>query len=92
MPPKDRLGLPVRPFLYTLDQIASLIAMDLKLFKRTHLYFDGRSVGPKKKGQMLARNIAVEGETPDWRVTEQELIRWLRFAGFRVYDRTSITV
>lgn len=84
----DKVGLPVRPFLYTPDQIAGLIAVDTKAVKEKYLWYDGRSVGPRPKDKMTARNIAPEGERPQWRVAERELVRWLRVKGFRFYERT----
>ena len=49
-----------------------------------------RSVGTKTREQMLARNIAPRDKTPDWRVAEMELVRWMRFRGFRFYDRSTV--
>lgn len=84
--PPDSVGLPQRPFLYTLDQIANLVAVDLLTVKAS-VHFEGRSVGARPVKKMLARNIAPEGERPDWRVAERELVRWLRTKGFRFYER-----
>ncbi len=82
----DAVGLPQRPFLYTLDQIATLLAVD-EAALRASVHFEGRSVGARPVKKMLARNIAPEGRRPDWRVAERELIRWLRTKGFRFYER-----
>lgn len=83
---KKDLGLPLRPFLYTLDQIATLIELtDASL--RRHVHYNRVSVGSRHPDKMLAHSIANEGEKPDWRVTERELIRWLRRKGFRLYER-----
>jgi len=36
---------------------------------------------------MVARNIAPEGHKPEWRVSEVTLIRFMKFKGFKVYER-----
>lgn len=82
------VGLPTRPFLYTLDQISQLISVPVdRLRKNGYIYFDGRTVGMLDRMLMVARNIAPPNEKPDWRVAENELIRWLRTKGFKVEDR-----
>lgn len=89
MPAID-LGLPIRPFLYTLDQISDLIVVGLKPLRANYIFFDGVSTGTRGKDRMLAINIAAEGRNPDWRVAEEELKRWLRHKGFRVYDTSRL--
>lgn len=87
----DRMGLPPRVFLYTLDQIATMVSMELPALKAGHIFFDGRQVGKKPATKMRAQDISgPEATTPDWRVTEDEFIKWLKFRGFRIYDRTTI--
>jgi hypothetical protein len=81
------IELPETPFLYTLDQIATLVNLELKTLRLTRIHFDGRSVGGRKLKTMLAHNIAAPDETPDWRVSEVELVRWLRYCGFRPVQR-----
>lgn len=80
------MGLPPRPFLYTLDQIAGLIQVTETTLAVKYIYFEGRSTGQKLGRHMLARNIALPTEDPEWRVAEMELLRWLRFKGFRIYE------
>lgn len=89
--PDDRLrpgevGLPPRPFLYSLDQISTLLCIERSGLS-SHIHFEGRSVGPCRPQRMLARDIAPPGERPDWRVAESELVRWCRLKGFRLYER-----
>jgi|SRR6478609_2337377 len=83
------VGLPPRPFLYTIDQIATLLDIDEKTLRsgQSHVYYEGRTPGVPRKDMMLARNIAAPDETPDWRVAERELVRWFKRKGFRWYDR-----
>lgn len=84
----ERVGLPVRPFLYSLDQIANLIAVDVTRLKQVYIYFYGRTTGAKRADFLEARNIAPNGVTPEWRVAENELVRWMRNVGFRVHERS----
>jgi hypothetical protein len=81
------MGLPIRPFLYTIDQIASLLELSVPVVKQQYLHYEGRQVGVRAYAKMRAHNIAPDGEKPEWRVTEEELIRWLRFKGFKIYVR-----
>lgn len=86
-----RIGLPPRPFLYTLDQISVLIDVATREVKLKYIFFQGRSTGVPSKDLLVAHNIAPRNEKPDWRVSEKELIRWMRRKGFRYYDRSSIS-
>ena len=80
------LGLPLRPFLYTIDQVASFLDQDVNYVKTKQVYFWGRSTGTPHAYYLRARNIAPPDEKPDWRVTEQEMIRWLKMKGFKLYE------
>ena len=83
----EKVGIPVRLFLFTLDQISTMLAVDEDRLKRGYLFYEGRSVGVRPPDKILARNIAPAGEKPEWRVAEKELVRWARSRGFRIYDR-----
>jgi hypothetical protein len=84
------VGLPPRTFLYTLDQISTLIDVTLHTLRRDYVYYEDRSTGIPHKDLIRARNIAPTGLPPDWRVAENELVRWMRHKGFRYYDRASV--
>jgi hypothetical protein len=84
---REPVGLPPRPFLYTLDQIGQIISVDLSELRLRYLHFENRTVGGRRPERILARNIAEPSAKPDWRVSEQELIRWLRHKGFKYYER-----
>ena len=86
-PNPESVGLPTRVFLYTLDQIAALLDIQQLTLETQHIYFDCRSMGAKTKHHMYAYNIAQPGQPPDWRVTESELIRWLKVKRMRFYLR-----
>lgn len=81
----------MRPFLYTLDQISTVLAVPEPNLRERYIHFDGRSVGVQPKARMLAVNLAEPDQTPDWRVTEGEFIRWMRSRGLRYYERGWVT-
>lgn len=85
-PTREKVGLPPRAFLFTLDQIAGMIAITEASLKQAYIYFEGRSTGRRSLDLMIAINIAPENERPVWRVSERELIRWLKKKGFRYYE------
>lgn len=85
------IGLPVRPFLYTLDQIATLLVLEEPSLLRS-IHFEGRTPGARHITKMVARNIAPTGESPEWRIAEREFVRWLRVKGFRFYERGWATI
>jgi hypothetical protein len=83
------VGLPPRPFLYTLDQIATLIATPIERVRTDFVFYAGRSVGAHDRKRMLAVNINPDADgAPEWRVAENELVRWMRLNRIRVYERT----
>lgn len=93
MPKEDKshVGLPPRPFLYTVDQLSVIIGLPESELHRVHLFHEGRDIGTRERHQMWARNIAGPDDKPDWRVAEKELIRWMRLKGFKYYDRGTVT-
>lgn len=78
------IGLPPITFLYTLDQIAAMVNMQISTLTAKYVYFHLRNTRPKRPDEMMARNIANPEDAPDWRIPQAEFIRWLRFKGFRV--------
>lgn len=84
---KQDLGLPPRPFLFTLDQIAALMYVELEHFRKRYCYYEGRDIGPQYHDLIWCRNIAPRGAPPDWRVSEREVQRFLKQNGFRVHER-----
>lgn len=87
---RERMELPPRPFLYTIDQLSTLTQIPEATLKRSFIHYEERSIGFRRHEQMSARNIAPNGEKPDWRIVEKEFVRWLRYKGFRVYNRISV--
>lgn len=80
----------MRPFLYTLDQISTLLNVQLRYLETSYIYFDRRSTGLPSRDLIVAHNIAPPELKPDWRVSEKELVRWMKRKGFKYYDRASI--
>lgn len=87
----EKTGLPPRPFLYTIDQISVLLNLEEQTLRSSLLHYEGRSIGFASRDHLLARNIAMPDATPDWRVAERELIRWMKRKGFKYYERGMVT-
>lgn len=83
---RQEVGLPPRPFLYTLEQIYELLAINPKELEGM-LYYDKRTLGVHRKSMMMVRNLARPDQEPIWRVADAELVRWLRAHRFRIYER-----
>jgi hypothetical protein len=86
----QKFGLPPRIILYTLDQIATFIEVPITEVRRRFIHFDGRTLGVPKRKQMVARNIAPDNEKAEWRVAEQELLRWAKACGYKFYSTGSL--
>lgn len=80
------MGLPFRPFLYTLDQISDLLQIPLSKLPGV-IHYDGRTVGVHQPDTLMARNIMPPDMTPEWRVEELELIRFMKKKGIRTMYR-----
>jgi hypothetical protein len=76
------IEMPRRLFLFTLDQVATLVSMPEERLKRKLCWFRGRSTFVRNKDMLAVHNIAQEDMPPDWRVEESELTRWLKRKGF----------
>jgi hypothetical protein len=86
----QQVGLPLRPFLYTLDQVADMLSIRLNRFKANYVYFAEIHSGPPPPRLMVARNISPDEDVQEWRIIEPELVRWLRHMGYRIYDPTVV--
>lgn len=85
---QHEVGLPVREFMYTLDQIAFMLELGEKKLRTDYVHFEGRSVGVCPRDRMLAVDISPDDAArPEWRVAERHLKRWMRFKGWKIYDR-----
>ena len=81
---KTQVFMPTLTFLFTLDQIASMLGMSEHDLHYKHIWFLQRSTGRKYRHQMVARNIAADTDKPDWRVSHQDFVRWLNANGFEI--------
>jgi hypothetical protein len=80
------VGLPPVIFLYTIDQIASMLNVEEKTVRLKYLYYVGRTAGAKLRAHMEAVNIAADPtDNPDWRVSMTEFIAWLKRMGFKIH-------
>lgn len=86
----NRIGLPIRPFFYTPDQIASLLQLTEEEVLQGYLWYIGRNFGLKPKDRLKAINIAPDDAEPRWRVTEEELIVWLSNKGIRLFVKGGV--
>jgi hypothetical protein len=82
-----RASLPTHDFMYSLDQIASILAISESTLNKYVLRI-GRQ--PFTNRDMLkVVNIALEpGDRPIWRVSEREFVRWCHRRGVRLERRT----
>jgi hypothetical protein len=82
------VALPTRLFLYTPDQVAMILNVDLRTVMASYLWYEGRQVGAHDYDKLRAVDISEDrSKPPRWRVSEQELIRWMRRKGFKYYER-----
>lgn len=84
----EKVGLPALVFMFTIDQIASMLNVSEDTVKLVYLYYQGRTSGLKKRHHMLAINIAAEDQQAVWRISLEEYRRWLSRMGFRQGDLT----
>lgn len=85
---KRDIGLPIREFMYTLDQIAFMLEVSERYLKENLIHYEGRTVGVLNKDRLLAVDISPDSaSTPEWRVSERHLKRWMRFKGWKIYER-----
>jgi len=86
----NRVGLPIRPFMYTLDQVADLLGVTQARIKSEYGFFDGIHTGKPALNKLRFRNISPQEDVKEWRVSEKELIRWLKNKGFRIIEPTKM--
>lgn len=79
----DSLDLPRRIFMYTLDQVADVLNVTRTTLNNNYIWYFRRQFGVKDPHKITARNVAPDDATPDWRVSEDELHRYLKFKGFK---------
>lgn len=83
------VGLPPVIFMYTLDQIATMINVKEETLRQKYLYYVGRSSGRPQRHHMEAVNIAPPEDKAEWRVTMTQFVKWLKRMGFKIHELTS---
>lgn len=81
------VGIPFKVFLYTLEQVADMLAVDVKSFSARYVHYDNRTPGRKKSDTFMARDISPLGEKPDWRIADNEVLRWFKSKGYKLVER-----
>lgn len=82
------VGLPIREFMYTTDQIAFMLEISEKNLKANYLFYEGRSVGVRPRDKLLAVDISPDDAArPEWRIAERILRSWMRHKGWKIYER-----
>lgn len=80
-----RIELPLREFLYTLDQLALILNISQNMLATQYVYFEGVSAGTRT-GRMSARDISQDPGRRDWRVAESSFRAFLRRRGWTVVE------
>lgn len=80
------IRLPMRPFFYTIDQVATLTGLTLNQVNRL-LFRHGADSGIPPRERLYAINLAPADAPIEWRVEEKELLRWLKHRGIAVLHR-----
>lgn len=83
---REEVGLPTPVFFYTLGQVADLLAVSLEQLKTEICHFRGMG-GIDRPDKLLVVDLTSRTEAQIWRVSEDELIRWCRNRGVRLYRR-----
>lgn len=80
-----RVELPLREFLFTLDQLALILNIAERTLTAQYIYFDGVSAGTMT-GRMIARDISQDPNQRDWRVAESSFRSFCRKRGWTVVE------
>lgn len=83
---REEVGLPDPVFFYTVDQVADLLAVSPDHLKKVIAHYNGMG-GIRRPDKLTIVNLAPAGSPQIWRVSEDELIRYLRNRGVRLYRR-----
>jgi hypothetical protein len=74
----QEVELPLHTFLYTIDQIAYMMNVSESNLRNNTIWYVGREYGHFNVMRLKAINIKAHGQKPEWRVEEQEFIRFLK--------------
>jgi len=84
-----RIELPDRPFFWTTDQVALMLQVSESWLRQRSSYA-GRSL-VTTRSMLRVVNMAEPDETPVWRVSHNELLRWLAHHGVNITRLTRRT-
>lgn len=82
-----QVSLPIRSFMYTIDQIAHMLNANEKTIRDRYLWYTGRDHG-QPGTKLRAINIAPlePGVKADWRVSEEDFFLWLKQRGITFHE------
>lgn len=85
---QPNVQLPVRQFMYTIDQIAHMLNCSTDTLYNKYLWYTGRDHG-QPGSRLKAINIAPleDGREADWRVAEEDWVFWLRQRGIQFHEQ-----
>lgn len=84
------IGLPPLVFMFTVDQIASMLAVSEKRVMEAFLYYGERTTGRMPRHQMRTINIAPSNEKAEWRIPSREFLAWCKRMGVKISDFNQI--
>jgi hypothetical protein len=86
---EGRAALPAREFMYTLDQVADILNIQVESLRR-YVYFRGidRNL-VREQDAMVAISITPSAlhKRAEWRIPETEFLAFLKKRGLTVYER-----
>jgi hypothetical protein len=89
IPPLETVNLPARIFLYSHDQVAYMLDLTEPQLKRL-MFYSGRQFGSAPVNRIATHNIAPREDPPIWRVSEPEIVRYLKKMGYRFHRSGSL--
>jgi len=89
-----RLGLPVRPFFYTIDQVAAILDIDIVKINQYVAFqgiagsnhTEGRKAASRRRKMMAVTIQPSVIQEPEWRVPESELLSYMEERGLRFVE------
>lgn len=80
---KTLLQIPIKMFMYHIDQIASMLDVTELTMKKNMLYYQGRERRKWTQDDLVAVNISRVNAPPEWRISEEEFMRWMKYKGIK---------
>jgi hypothetical protein len=83
---RKEVSLPVRPFLYTHEQVAQILGMTENGLSNHVAFYEGASVHKYTPHDLKFINVGKPDDKKIWRCEERELVRWMKLKGVKVRD------